>query len=106
MSYQIGDRVRFTATFRDGGSRALVNPDTVRFRYRKPDGTEHALVYGTDAELVQESGGVFHVDLLLTMASTTTDDWSYRWEAEGNLACAIEKTVQVDDTQFTSVPQT
>lgn len=99
MSYSIGDKPRLIATFKDGITKTLADPDVVRFRFKTPDGTETVYVFGTNAELVKESTGVYHVDLPLT----SQDEWWYRWEAAGAIACALERAIQVTETQFDSV---
>lgn len=98
MSYQIGDKLRITATFKDS-SRVNADPDAVNFRFRKPDETETKYEYGTDAQIVRLSVGVYYVDLPLDAAK----EWFYRWEAVGNFACAIEKPIQVDSTYFSDL---
>jgi len=104
MAYQIGDKVRITVTCKNV-TRVISDPDTLRFRFRKPDGTETVWTFGVDAQVVREAVGVFHVDLPLTMASVLTKEWRYRWEAEGTFSAAYEKPLQVDDTGFNDVVQ-
>ncbi len=59
-AFDIGDLVRRTATFTVDG--VATDPTAVTYRMTAPDGTVTVYVYGTDAELVKESAGVFHVD--------------------------------------------
>jgi hypothetical protein len=99
MSYQIGDKIRIGATFRDPATRTTTDPDIVRFRFKLPTGPESVYVFGTDAPLVREAVGVFHVDLPIT----EKDEWWYRWEADGTTGVVAEKSLQVDDTNFDSV---
>lgn len=95
MSFQIGDKIRLTATFRDVG-RFLADPDTVRFRFKQECNAETAYVYLTDSQIVRDSVGVFHVDLALTAQG----EWWFRWEGDGTLAGAIEKALEVDPSKF------
>lgn len=57
-TYDIGDRPRFTATFRNEAD-ALTDPSTVTFMWRTAAGTETSYVYGTNGEVVRSSLGVF-----------------------------------------------
>lgn len=66
--FNIGQQVRITGTFRDS-SGALTNPTAVSFSYKEGD-TTTTYVYGTDAELVRDSTGVYHVDITPTVAGT------------------------------------
>jgi hypothetical protein len=77
--YDIGDEVRCTGTFTDESGTAQ-DPASVAFRFKAPSATTAtAYVYGTDAEVVKDSTGVYHVDLDITEAGT----WYTRWSATG-----------------------
>ena len=60
-TYDIGDTRRLQATFKDI-NQELTDPTTVTFTMTEPDGIVTTYVKGTDAELVRNSLGVFHVD--------------------------------------------
>lgn len=83
--YQIGDAARCIATFTDDDG-AAVDPATVTFRWTTPAGVSDSYVYGTDAEVVRDATGLFHVDLPVTERGL----WLYRWESSGT-AQAAEK---------------
>lgn len=87
-----GDLKRFSATFKNLAGTAT-DPTTVKFKYTKPSGTTTTLVYLTDAALVKDSTGNYHVDLDLTEAGM----WFYRWEGTG----AVQET---EDGEFTVSP--
>lgn len=76
--YHLGDLVRVTAAFTNTAGTAT-DPDVVKLTYRDPSGTETTLLYGTDAALVKDSTGNYHVDI------DANDDgvWYYRWWATG-----------------------
>jgi hypothetical protein len=97
MAYQIGDKIRLTATFKDI-NRALIDPDVVRFLVRQPDRTIRKYTFGgIDGVVHHQSLGVYYADLKLTAA----EEWWYRWEASaGVFECAAENAVQVEDTAF------
>lgn len=98
MSYSIGTKIRFTATFRIEATQALVDPTTVTFRFRNPSGTETSYVYGVNVELVRDSLGVFHVDL----TPNASGSWYRRWIGTGAAAVAKESSFAVDKTFFTT----
>ncbi len=94
-SYDEGDLVRATAAFTDSGGSAL-DPDTVTVKYKAPDGTETTKVYGTDAEVVKDSTGNYHIDISVTAHST----WYYRWESTGTGQAAEEANFLVAKSEF------
>lgn len=83
----IGNMVGFTATFtnRDGQP---VNPSTVAFELRGPDGVVLRFVYGEDADVIKIDEGVYRLDY----APTSPGSWAYRVEATGTgMAAAQDK---------------
>lgn len=60
-SYDQGDVRRLKATFTDSAG-APADPDGVQFTLRTPGGVQTSYVYLTDAQLVKDSTGVYHVD--------------------------------------------
>lgn len=75
--YIVGQRPRFDFQIRD--DHVLTDPTTLTFKFEKPDGVETTYIYGTDAELVRDSVGKFHVELTLDQAGT----WIWRQESTG-----------------------
>lgn len=65
--FQIGDVARLSAAFTDANA-AAADPGGVQFKIREPDGTVTTYVYGTDAQLVKDSTGNYHVDWLIDQA--------------------------------------
>ena len=65
--YQVGDKIRLSAAFTDIDSAAQ-DPGGVQFKIRAPDGTITTYIYSTDAELVKDSTGNYHVDYLIATA--------------------------------------
>lgn len=78
--YDIGDLIRVTGTFKNDAG-AATDPTTVKFVFEKPNETATTYVYLTDAQLVRDSPGVFHVDLV--PAAGEDGLWLYRWEGTG-----------------------
>jgi len=88
--YTNGQRLRISAEWRDAG--ALVDPSTVRFKYKPPSAADTTtLLYGVDAALVKDAVGQYHVDLDLDDDGT----WSYRYEAVGGFQGAYQNKFKV-----------
>ena len=77
-TYDVGDLPRVSAVFTTPAG-VDTDPTVVKFVYQAPGGTAVTLTYGTDAALVRDSAGHYHVDVSLTVAGT----WSYRWYSTG-----------------------
>lgn len=60
-SFDIGDNKRFSITFTDIVG-AAADPTAITAVITEPDGVVTTYVYGTDAELVKDSVGVYYVD--------------------------------------------
>lgn len=73
--YITGNTLRRAAAFANAAG-AAADPSTVTYKYRKPgSATVTSLVYGTDAEVVKDSTGNYHVDLELDTGGIWTDWW-------------------------------
>jgi len=95
--YDIGKLVRITGTFTrgitDGGGTAgdAIDPDVVNLDIKPPDGITATYVYGTDAEFVRDSTGVYHIDLSLDIAGP----WAYRMYSTGTGKTATQSILKV-----------
>jgi hypothetical protein len=92
MSQQInpGDLVSVSTTpgFKDKNG-SLVDPTTVRLRWRVFSSDEETVwTYGTDAQVIRDSVGLYHADIPVTKVGVHT----FRWEGEGALIAAEEGT--------------
>ena len=93
-SYDLGDTRKLSATFTvAANSPAATDPTTLTFSIREPDGVVTSYVYLTDAELVKDSTGVYHVDWLIAKVGRHT----YRWVGTGAAA-------ETDTGEFESLP--
>jgi len=92
--YDQGDLIRLSAAFTVDGVAA--NPTIIRCKVRTPGGVVTTSVYGTDAALVRDSTGVYHLDLSVTTSGTYT----YRWEGTGAAQAAEETTLLVRRSAF------
>lgn len=88
--YDIGDRRKLSCEIRNE-SGVLTDPTTLVFTMREPDGTITDYLYGTDAELVKDSVGVYHVYWDCALAGI------HRWrlEADGAVVVAEEALFNV-----------
>ncbi|MBU2249255.1 MAG: hypothetical protein KKD77_21080 [Gammaproteobacteria bacterium] len=93
--YQTGDKVRISASFTDSAS-ALTDPTVVLFQGASPLGTASTLTYLTDAALVKDSTGIYHVDISVTASGI----WPYRFYATGSGQSAMEGAFAVARTEF------
>lgn len=94
-AFDIGDARRLQATFKNA-SAIVTDPSTVTFRMKDGGGTVTTLVFGTDAEVVKESTGVYHVDYTIIVSGKHF----YRWEGTGALVSASEASFSVNASEF------
>ena len=95
-TYDVGDLVRCSVSFKtaDGAPR---DPTVVKFEWKKPSANNHTeYTYGTDAELVKDGVGNYHVDL----SATEAGGWLYRFYATGSGQCAGESYYNVRGSNF------
>lgn len=92
MAYYKGALVRCRTQFRDPETQdAYVDPASVTFKVRAPNGTTTTYVYGTDAQLVKESVGHYRADVNADQAG----QWTFRFESGGTYQDADEATFTV-----------
>lgn len=87
----VGELVRVTCVFTSLTDGAAYDPATINFIYREPDEDLVKLVYGTDAAVVRDSAGVFHIDLTVGIAGV----WRYRWESGADKVGIAEGQISV-----------
>jgi hypothetical protein len=76
---------------------AAIDPTVVKFKVKNPNTnviTEYT--YGTDAELVKDSTGNYHVDV----SALVSGYWYYRFFATGTGESAEEHYFEVRESQF------
>lgn len=83
--YTSGDLVRCLAAFATTAGVAI-DPTAVKFAYRNPAGITTVLTYPTDAALVKDSVGNYHVDVNINAAGV----WRYRFYSTGTGQAADE----------------
>lgn len=93
-SYPIGAEVNMSASFVVSG--VATDPTTVQAKIRQPNGTITTYTYGTDASLVRDNIGVYHVTVIVSGAGV----WSYRFIGTGVCAAAYEAEFFVQPSDF------
>jgi hypothetical protein len=89
MPHEIGDTVRLSTTFTVGG--VPTDPTDVSLVIRSPDGTSVTEDYNP-GDIVRDSAGVFHLDLVVTLAGI----YAWKWEGTGTAAGVDEGTFTVE----------
>ena len=83
--YDIGDLVTCGATFATVAG-VSTDPDVVNFGMRSPDGTKTSYIYLTDAELIKDDTGDYHVDVTPLVSGT----WFYEFTGVGTINATEE----------------
>ena len=83
--YKLGQRVRCAVTFTVSSTNT--DPTTVKAKVKDPSGTVTTYTYGTDAALVKDATGQYHLDV----DTDENGEWHFRFEGTG--ACtAVEES--------------
>ena len=90
-NYYEDNLVRLTGTYRNRVTGAVADPTTVTFKVTDPNSATTTYVYGTDAQLVKDSTGVYHVDLSLDLPGL----YYYRFLGTGAVKAAGQKVLNV-----------
>lgn len=90
-TYEQGNLIRLTGSFIDVSTGNAIDPSIVKFRVKAPDGAMTEYRYGTNAELVKDSTGNYHVDLPADQAGRYT----YRFFSTGTGMAARDKVFVV-----------
>jgi hypothetical protein len=95
-TYQVGDLPRITGEWKDEDGDYF-DPSAVFAEYIGPSDAEATeLIYGTDAELVKASTGVYYVDVNADEAGT----WHYRFYSTTGGQAAGESEFDVMESSF------
>jgi len=94
-SYDKGDLVRISAAFTNSAGTAI-DPTAVLCKFTDPSGNTTTYTYNTDAELVKDSTGNYHVDIDADEAGL----WYYRFYATGTGQSAAEDNFHVKTSKF------
>lgn len=86
----IGEVAKISVTI-VGADALAADPSALRLKVKSPTGTLTAYVFGVATELVKDSVGKFHANILMSEAGV----WAYRWEADAPNAGANEGRITV-----------
>ncbi len=92
--YTLGKKVTLTITFT--ANSISTDPGTVTFKMREPDGVVTTYEYGTDAGLIQDATGVYHVDWVTAKSGLH----AYRFEGTDPCQTAEEEHFYVNQSVF------
>lgn len=93
-----GDAVRLTAVFTNLDD-ADTDPTTVTLHVRPKQGSEKTFVYGTDAAVVRDSAGRYHLDFTVpSIAPHRGMKFLYEWQGTGAVAVVGSGSFSVSDT--------
>ena len=87
--YKMGQKVRCTVNFKV--NNVLTDPTVVTCKVKDPSGNVVPYVYGTDAELVKDSTGIYHVDVV----TDEKKQWNVRFEGTGTCTAVEESAFGV-----------
>ena len=87
--YKLGQKVRCKTAFKVDS--VLTDPTTVTCKVKNPSGTITTYVYGTDAALVKDSTGMYHVDVVANQKA----QWNFRFEGTGTCTAVEESAFGV-----------
>lgn len=92
-AYDLGDLLRVTGTFTNSAG-TVQDPTVVKFAFKNPAGSVTTYTYGTDAELVKSSTGIYYVDVNCSSAGT----YFVRWYSTGTGQASEEDMFYVNAT--------
>ena len=84
--HDLGDLVRVSGEFRNS-TNDLADPTAVNLSFRTPAGVTTTYIYSTDAELVKDTTGKYHVDI----DANESGVWYYRFFSTGTGQAAEER---------------
>ena len=91
-----GDAVRLSTIFTDAAG-VVADPTTVTLRVRPPGVAETVYVYLTDAELIKDSTGNYHLDYVVPATTTAEATFHYQWEGTGAVQAVEPGTFLVEN---------
>lgn len=94
-SYDPGNVIRINGTFTDMVTLSLIDPTVLVLKVRS------ALGVISSYTPVKDSVGLYHYDLTIPLAATSSGYWKYSWEASGNvLSSSTDTPFQVRSSVF------
>ena len=93
--YEQGNVVRVSVVFKNAAG-VPTDPTAVTLRLRKPDTTVITYTYQSGAEIVRDSAGAFHADIVVNKRGT----WEYKWMGTGAVVASDENSFEVAWSNF------
>lgn len=91
----LGSLIRCSVVFtNDAGVPS--DPGEVNFQLHNPNGSPTNYVYGTNAELVKDSVGHYHVDV----NGSISGKWAFRFYSTGDGQAANESSFRIGASEF------
>jgi hypothetical protein len=97
--YDLGDLVKVSATFKDAGTGAAIDPDVINVSIRTPTGVVTSYTYSVDANLIQENVGEYYA----MVNANESGFWFYRWWSAGFGQTAKETKFEIRTAQAVEV---
>ena len=94
-TYYVGNLIRVSVAFTNTLG-AAVDPAVVKCQVRTPAGVVTTYTYGTDAAVIRDSTGNYHLDV----DASAEGLWRYRWYSTGSGQAAAEGAFDVPDSLF------
>lgn len=91
----VGEVARLPLTVTDANGLPT-DPVALRIKIKNPSGAVTTTTYGASPDVVKDSVGAYHLDLVLTVPGT----WYFRWETDAPAAGAVEGALQVGRSRF------
>ena len=91
-TYKSGTSVKVSAVFKDVDGDAF-DPDIVLCAVKSPDGTETVYTYQTDAAVVRDSEGNYH---LWIVNPDQEGEWTYGFKGDGDVAVSNCGTFEIE----------
>jgi len=93
-SFLVGSTVRIPLAVRDITGQ-LADPGGLVLRIKPAGGTLQTMTYGAGADIVRDSMGMYHADILLSVPGVLR----WRWEASAPNQGAFEGALNVDKSE-------
>jgi hypothetical protein len=93
--FELGQVVRQNVTFKNLAGVA-VDPGALTVKVKSPLGVVTTYVYGTDAQVVKDSEGNYHIDLDLDGQGV----WSGKWIGTGANKGSKKFNFKIDEDEF------
>jgi hypothetical protein len=97
-AYDLGETVRSSVNIQV--SAADVDPAALTVSVRDPQGQVTLYTYGTDAAVIKDSVGDYHIDVTCDLPGV----WKVRWRGTGSNLGARESSWRINDSDFRGRP--